>query len=532
MTEVDWFPSFSDLQNTNSSKRAGESLQGSRQPTTQRSFARAPSLARTLTACLLKEDNCQRRMPKQTRRAKRDHSSKPAAAPAEQTEPGPAVKNVLHGIAEGGQISEKERIRISEMLENKVRLDGRDAKILLKWLIPNTQLSPVVSPKASAKTPRRSVSPSDDRTPTSESRPRRLSQRSRKDSPKLPWSGGSRQHGADGEDPMVKHTLWNYLFYNLNRSVDELYCMCETEESIDESHEAIRVLEQCAEDFKALIRRFHVERHMDAAPPGIQPSGVAWELRKMLSPGTPPLPTPSSPPLPNSSSKRMLSPGTPPLPSPSPRPSPSKLELRPAEIAAAEHSGSDDGWVVARSRNRRRAGASDAPKSGRQQASSPKRRSGASTARQPPTIDTSRMASPAEDSFNAHVNRIRRMSNASENSYESDGSLGRSPSDDEPRTWADVCNVRGALRNREIHQRLSSQERGSPSKKSTLEERHAKVLATLVHGMGGRAACGVQAQQRRKQQQAERDLRLRQQNEHALQVMRCWCSVVELSVAL
>lgn len=52
-----------------------------------------------------------------------------------------------------------------------------------------------------------------------------------------------------------RQRLWCFLFENLNRSVDELYLLCELECDLDQMKEAILVLEESASDFKELITR-------------------------------------------------------------------------------------------------------------------------------------------------------------------------------------------------------------------------------------------------------------------------------------
>jgi len=62
--------------------------------------------------------------------------------------------------------------------------------------------------------------------------------------------GGRRTRGMEGlpgasqeENEAFKQTRWNFLFYNLNRSVDEIYYLCEQEDHVLEAQEAIRVLQ-------------------------------------------------------------------------------------------------------------------------------------------------------------------------------------------------------------------------------------------------------------------------------------------------
>lgn len=74
---------------------------------------------------------------------------------------------------------------------------------------------------------------------------------------------------------MNRQKLWNYLFRNINHAVDELYCMCELESSIEQCEMAARVLTECQTDFQALADRLRLQSH---APEN--PKAMAWEVRK------------------------------------------------------------------------------------------------------------------------------------------------------------------------------------------------------------------------------------------------------------
>jgi hypothetical protein len=52
-----------------------------------------------------------------------------------------------------------------------------------------------------------------------------------------------------------RQRLWCFLFENLNRSVDELYLLCELECDLEQMKEAILVLQESASDFQELIAR-------------------------------------------------------------------------------------------------------------------------------------------------------------------------------------------------------------------------------------------------------------------------------------
>eukprot|EP00656_Telonema_subtile_P046357 TRINITY_DN5277_c0_g1_i5.p1 TRINITY_DN5277_c0_g1~~TRINITY_DN5277_c0_g1_i5.p1 ORF type:complete len:1029 (-),score=288.98 TRINITY_DN5277_c0_g1_i5:903-3989(-) len=388
-----------------------------------------------------------------------------------------------HGSeAESGmsQISESEGARLKDMLDEKVKLDGRDAKILFKWLIPNT-LSSAGSPKFKQ--------PESPPRPSPRTYPPATKSLRRKESPTVRTARSPRKSNETGEDwardeddePEI--TLYDVLFYNLHSAMDELYLACEiedeTSQQVNQCEEAIRVMQQSTEDFRALIRRFQVERRVDEAPPGIQTSGVAWEVRKKTGSSTVGIRrTPLS------------SPGT--------------LVISSPMIAAPGED--EDGWMVATSKNQRQldyAAPAFKPKTPEMEG-----KIGGFIPPCPPlqfipkpmlnpdkvARTTPRMGSGSDDEHDSH---LRCTLSGSEDGYE----YGRSPGS-RPRTWAEVCNWRkeSAMRNKEIHERLSSMERKSPITKSSLEERHAR------------------AQQRREQAQQEKELRLKEQNEHAAQV--------------
>jgi hypothetical protein len=48
---------------------------------------------------------------------------------------------------------------------------------------------------------------------------------------------------------LFRHRLYSYLFRNLNRALDELYYLCETESCPEHCEETARVLEASRQDF-------------------------------------------------------------------------------------------------------------------------------------------------------------------------------------------------------------------------------------------------------------------------------------------
>ena len=61
------------------------------------------------------------------------------------------------------------------------------------------------------------------------------------------------RHSARKEDQQARY--WSYLFDNLHRVVDEIYCTCEADQSSVECEEVIMTLEVCKKDFETLMRQ-------------------------------------------------------------------------------------------------------------------------------------------------------------------------------------------------------------------------------------------------------------------------------------
>ena len=253
-----------------------------------------------------------------------------------------------------------------------------------------------------------------------------------------------------------KNSVWSFLFWQLHRSVDELYGMCEAEADITESNEAVRVLEHCAEDFRALIKRIQVERRMESAPPGLQPSqAVAWELRKKPSQRSPDILNRKINKTPATSPKRV-------------------------EPGAADAEQPDDGWQVAKSRNRRKSLQSSTQNQFEHLAEQEDDSQSKRPLPCPPLEFISEAVLPLQPVRRGQLHRSVDSSLSPIDSDDDAATRRNSLSSSEgspstaPRTWAEVCNWR--QQHRETHARLSSIERRKGSAVS-LEERHAKVGA-------------------------------------------------------
>ncbi|KAI4335932.1 hypothetical protein L6164_014527 [Bauhinia variegata] len=92
-----------------------------------------------------------------------------------------------------------------------------------------------------------------------------------------------------------RQRLWCFLFENLNRSVDELYLLCELECDLEQMKEAILVLEEAASDFKELmyrVREFEEVKKSSQVIDGVpvilksdhrRPHALSWEVRRMTT---------------------------------------------------------------------------------------------------------------------------------------------------------------------------------------------------------------------------------------------------------
>lgn len=92
-----------------------------------------------------------------------------------------------------------------------------------------------------------------------------------------------------------RQRLWCFLFENLNRSVDELYLLCELECDLEQMKEAILVLEEAASDFKELKSRVEEfekvkksSSQLSDAPMTMKsdqrrPHALSWEVRMFAS---------------------------------------------------------------------------------------------------------------------------------------------------------------------------------------------------------------------------------------------------------
>jgi hypothetical protein len=148
-----------------------------------------------------------------------------------------------------------------ESLQDHISRDGVEAANLLRWRVPNT-------------TPTKRQSSRSDTFPRS---PKSDTESSLPPSPKTGESPSSKskgckqrskahRHSAESDEDSVgdsvseansdidnsylfRHRLYSYLFRNLNRALDELYYLCETESCPEHCEETARVLEGSRQDF-------------------------------------------------------------------------------------------------------------------------------------------------------------------------------------------------------------------------------------------------------------------------------------------
>jgi len=90
--------------------------------------------------------------------------------------------------------------------------------------------------------------------------------------------------GERGQVAWSEQRVWKMLFSNTNRSVDELYYLCEEEGNEEKCREAIVFLERAGRDFEKLIERMSEQRKFESD----QSAGVCWEVRKPTGLSFPP----------------------------------------------------------------------------------------------------------------------------------------------------------------------------------------------------------------------------------------------------
>jgi hypothetical protein len=71
--------------------------------------------------------------------------------------------------------------------------------------------------------------------------------------------GERRRANLSGKASNMQARYWSYLFDNLHRAVDEIYCTCEADESIIECQEVIMTLDVCKRDFEGLIKQIEIQ---------------------------------------------------------------------------------------------------------------------------------------------------------------------------------------------------------------------------------------------------------------------------------
>ncbi|GAA6100320.1 S phase cyclin A-associated protein in the endoplasmic reticulum isoform X3, partial [Tachysurus ichikawai] len=110
----------------------------------------------------------------------------------------------------------------------------------------------------------------------------------------------------------LRARYWAFLFDNLRRAVDEIYVMCESDQSVVECKEVLMMLDNYVRDFKALIDWIQLQEKLEKTDAQNRPTSLAWEVRKM-SPGRHVMPSPSKDRLvPSPSVRRTLNFGGPP----------------------------------------------------------------------------------------------------------------------------------------------------------------------------------------------------------------------------
>ncbi|VDN58355.1 unnamed protein product [Dracunculus medinensis] len=81
-------------------------------------------------------------------------------------------------------------------------------------------------------------------------------------------------------DKRQQAKCWTYYVETLKRTIDCLYEICRSEQSIIGCKEALMYLANSVRDFEALIETINVEVAWEDK---VKPHSVAWEIRKTMS---------------------------------------------------------------------------------------------------------------------------------------------------------------------------------------------------------------------------------------------------------
>lgn len=117
--------------------------------------------------------------------------------------------------------------------------------------------------------------------------------------PKPKNINASAEEGSSESKERFRQRLWCFLFENLNRSVDELYLLCELECDVEQMKEAVLVLEEATLDFKELTSRVekfeNAKRSSSLLKDGMpitlksdhrRPHALSWEVTLLPCPYT------------------------------------------------------------------------------------------------------------------------------------------------------------------------------------------------------------------------------------------------------
>ena len=168
-------------------------------------------------------------------------------------------------------------------LQDHIAKDGVEAANLLRWRVPNT--TPTKRTRSRSDTFPRSPTKIDPESPSLTGSPKAgNSPKGSASKKKVQRSPARRETNSDdeGEDitesDLFRHKLYLYLFRNLNRALDELYYMCETEscpEHFEEGSEGARIVTQ----------RFR-QAHRAHLPPGSISNGSGHIVPAATSKGS------------------------------------------------------------------------------------------------------------------------------------------------------------------------------------------------------------------------------------------------------
>ena len=73
---------------------------------------------------------------------------------------------------------------------------------------------------------------------------------------------------------------WRYMFDNMQRAIDEIYCTCEAESYIEGCEVVISALTNAREEFRVLLRRTEILNTYEQTSADLRPPSLSWDILK------------------------------------------------------------------------------------------------------------------------------------------------------------------------------------------------------------------------------------------------------------